>query len=77
MPRCPGPETDPHGSIWQRDRPYRLPDRHGVARVYLPPGTRWWNPLGGWVTSTPGISHLGPGLPFCVSCHGPDDAKRF
>ena len=48
----------PDGSIWQRYRAYRLPDLHGAARVFLPPGTRWWNPLGGWVTQTGGVLAL-------------------
>lgn len=67
----------PDGSVWQRYRAYRLPDVHGVARVYGPAGTRWWNPLGGWVTRTPGISLFHPGHPFVISCHGPDDDKGF
>jgi len=69
----------PDGSVWQRYRAYRLPDAHGMARVYLPGGTRWWNPLGGWVTplGSRGISLFGTGDPFVISCHGPEDAKRF
>jgi len=69
----------PDGSIWQRYRGYRLPDVDGTARVYLPGGTRWWNPLGGWETpiGTWGISIFHPDRPFVVSCHGPEDAKRF
>ena len=67
----------PDGSIWQRYRGYRLPDLHGVARVYGPPGTRWWNPLGGWATEHRGISLFHPEHPFVISCHGPEDAKRF
>jgi len=67
----------PDGSIWQRYRAYRLPDLHGVARVFLPPGTRWWNPLGGWVTQSGGVNLFHHDLPFTVSCHGPEDAKRF
>ena len=67
----------PDGSIWQRYRAYRLPDVHGASRAYLPPGTRWWNPVGGWVTNSGGINLFHPDLPFTVSCHGPDDAKRF
>lgn len=67
----------PDGSIWQRYRAYRLPDLHGVARVYLPAGTRWWNPLGGWVTQNGGISLFVVDLPFTISCHGPEGAKRF
>jgi len=69
----------PDGSIWQRYRGYRLPDVDGTARVYLPGGTRWWNPLGGWETpiGTWGISIFHPDRPFVISCHGPEDAKRF
>ena len=67
----------PDGSIWQRFRAYRLPDLRGSARVYLPPGTRWWNPVGGWVTTSGGISVFHADLPFAISCHGPEDAKRF
>ena len=69
----------PDGSVWQRYRAYRLPDVRGVARVYLPGGTRWWNPLGGWVTSAEntGISLFDPRRPFVISCHGPGSAKRF
>jgi hypothetical protein len=67
----------PDGSIWQRYRAYRLPDREGVARVYLPAGTGWWNPLGGWTTSEPGVSLFHPERPFVVNCHGPAGAKRF
>lgn len=69
----------PDGSVWQRYQAYRLPEINGVARVYLPGGTRWWNPLGGWVTpiGTHGISLFHPAHPFVISCHGPDDAKRF
>jgi len=67
----------PDGSIWQRYRGYRLPDLNGVARVYGPPRTRWWNPLGGWETEHRGISLFHPERPFVISCHGPEDAKRF
>ncbi|MDP9246271.1 MAG: DUF402 domain-containing protein [Chloroflexota bacterium] len=69
----------PDGSVWQRYRGYRLPDVQGVARVYLPGGTHWWNPVGGWVTpsGSGGINLFHPGRPFVISCHGPDDAKRF
>ena len=69
----------PDGSIWQRYRAYRLPDVRGATRVYLPGGTQWWNPLGGWATplGSHGISIFHPALPFVISCHGPDDAKRF
>ncbi len=69
----------PDGSIWQRYRGYRLPDVHGVTRVFLPGGTRWWNTLGGWTTPTAGqgIALFPPGLPFVLSCHGPAGAKRF
>lgn len=53
--------------------------RSTASRVYLPGGTRWWNPLGGWVTpvGSHGISPFHPAHPFVISCHGPDDAKRF
>ena len=69
----------PDGSVWQRYRAYRLPDVRGFARVYLPAGTRWWNPLGGWVTppGSRGIHLFHPRQPFVISCHGPDGAKRF
>ncbi|MHB8630662.1 MAG: DUF402 domain-containing protein [Candidatus Limnocylindria bacterium] len=69
----------PDGSVWQRYRGYRLPDVHGVARVYLPGGTRWWNRLGGWATPADGhgISLFHPSYPFVVSCHGPAGTKRF
>jgi hypothetical protein len=67
----------PDGSIWQRYRAYRLPDVQGVARVYGPPGTKWWNPLGGWETQHRGISLFHSERPFVISCHGPEDAKRF
>ena len=69
----------PDGSVWQRYRAYRLPDLRGAARVYLPGATRWWNPLGGWVTpvGTWGISIFHPDRPFVISCHGPKDGKRF
>jgi len=69
----------PDGSIWQRYRAYRLPDLHGIARVYLPGGTGWWNPLGGWVTAADsrGVNLFDPDLPFVISCHGPEHAKRF
>jgi hypothetical protein len=69
----------PDGSVWQRYRAYRLSDVDGFARVYLPPGTRWWNPLGGWVTppGSRGIHLFHPSHPFVISCHGPDGAKRF
>src|SRR5438270_10522937 len=67
----------PDGSIWQRYRAYRLPDLHGTARVYLPAGTRWWNPVGGWVTADGSVSLFHADLPFTVSCHGPAGAKRF
>src|SRR5258708_6196439 len=69
----------PDGSVWQRYRAYRLSDVRGVARVYLPAGTRWWNPLGGWVTppGSRGINLFDPDRPFVISCHGPDGAKRF
>lgn len=69
----------PDGSVWQRYRAYRLPDVRGFARVYLPGGTSWWNPLGGWVTAAlnTGISLFHPDRPFVISCHGPAGAKRF
>jgi hypothetical protein len=69
----------PDGSVWQRYRAYRLPDVQGSARVYLPGGTRWWNPLGGWTTAAEntGISLFHPDRPFVISCHGPAGAKRF
>jgi len=67
----------PDGSLWQRYRAHRLPDLHGAARVYLPPGTGWWNPLGGWVTNSGGVDLFRQDLPFTISCHGPTDAKRF
>ena len=69
----------PDGSVWQRYRAYRLPDVQGSARVYLPGGTRWWNPLGGWTTAAgnTGISLFHPDRPFVISCHGPAGAKRF
>ena len=69
----------PDGSVWQRYRAYRLPDVRGFARVYLPAGTRWWNPLGGWVTppGNRGVNLFHPSHPFAISCHGPDGAKRF
>ena len=67
----------PNGSIWQRYRAYRLADLRGTARVYLPPGTRWWNPLGGWVTQWPNIALFPPDRPFVISCSGPPDDKRF
>ncbi|HEV2249116.1 MAG TPA: hypothetical protein VGT60_01230 [Candidatus Limnocylindria bacterium] len=43
----------PDGSLWQRFHGYRLGDVHGFARVYLPVGTPWWNPLGGWSPALP------------------------
>jgi len=69
----------PDGSIWQRYRAHRLSDVDGAARVYLPGGTRWWNPLGGWVTpvGSSGLSIFHPDRPFVISCHGPTDGKRF
>jgi len=69
----------PDGSIWQRYRAYRLSDVDGAARVYLPGGTRWWNPLGGWVTPVGswGLSIFHADRPFVISCHGPTDRKRF
>ncbi|GAC1496314.1 MAG: hypothetical protein NVS1B1_14070 [Candidatus Limnocylindrales bacterium] len=67
----------PGGSLWQRRSGYRLTDRDGLARVYQPAGTPWWNPLGGWIQQTEGIAVFGADLPFAISCHGPDDDKRF
>ena len=69
----------PDGSVWQRYRAYRLSDVEGFSRVYLPSGTRWWNPLGGWVTppGSRGVHLFHPIHPFVISCHGPDGAKRF
>src|SRR5260221_2879902 len=69
----------PDGSIWQRYRAYRLPDVDGMTRVYLPGGTGWWNPLGGWVTAanSRSVNLFHPDLPFVISCQGPEDAKRF
>lgn len=67
----------PDGSVWQRYRAYRLPDVQAVARVYLPPGTRWWNPRGGWVTQWPNVALFPRGRPFVISCSGPPDDKRF
>src|SRR2546428_17303 len=69
----------PDGSIWQRYRAYRLPDVRGVARVYLPGGTGWWNPLGGWVTAADsrGVNLFDAALPCTISCHGPEHAQRL
>lgn len=67
----------PGGSLWQRFHGYRLGDVHGFARVYLPVGTPWWNPLGGWVTRTPGISLYATGRPFVISCSGLAGDRRF
>jgi len=69
----------PDGSVWQRYRAYRLSDVDGSTRVYLPAGTRWWNPLGGWATppGSRGVHLFHPRHPFVISCHGPDGAKRF
>jgi hypothetical protein len=67
----------PDGSVWQRYRGYRLPDVQGVARAYLPPGTRWWNPLGGWTTQWPNVALFPPARPFVISCSGPPGDKRF
>ena len=58
----------PDGSVWQRYRGYRLADVDGVARVYGPAGTRWWNPLGGWATADRGISLFHPDRPYVVNC---------
>lgn len=67
----------PGGSLWQRRSGYRLADQDGLARVYQPVGTAWWNPLGGWTQEVPGISVFGATLPFALSCHGPEGRKRF
>jgi hypothetical protein len=67
----------PDGSVWQRFHGYRLTDVRGVARVYLPVGTPWWNPIGGWVTRTPGISLFSPERPFVISCSGFAGDRRF
>ena len=67
----------PGGSLWQRRSGYRLDDRDGLARVYQPAGTAWWNPLGGWTQQTEGVGIFGARLPFAISCHGPEDDKRF
>jgi hypothetical protein len=67
----------PDGSIWQARRGYVVPDVDGWARVYGPAGTRWSNPLGGWTTGHRGISIFHPERPFTISCHGPEDQKRF
>ena len=67
----------PDGSIWQARRSYRLPPRDGWTPVYGPMGTRWSNSLGGWATQHEGVSLFHPDRPFTISCHGPDDAKRF
>jgi len=67
----------PGGSLWQRRSGYRLEDRDGLARVYQPAGTPWWNPLGGWIQQTDGIGIFGEHLPFAISCHGPEEDKRF
>lgn len=67
----------PDGSLWQRRSGYRLADRDGLARVYQPAGTPWWNPLGGWIQQTEGIAVFGGRLPYAISCHGPEGDKRF
>ena len=67
----------PDGSIWQARRAYRLATVDGRTPVYGPTGTRWTNPLGGWTTRHEGISLFHPDRPFTVSCHGPEEAKRF
>ena len=67
----------PDGSIWQARRAYLLPPVHGWTRAFGPAGTRWSNPLGGWTTTDAGISLFHPDHAFTISCHGPDDAKRF
>lgn len=65
------------GSLWQRRSGYRLADQDGLARVYQPPGTPWWNPLGGWTQQHAGIAIFGDALPFVVSCHGPEERTGF
>ena len=67
----------PNGSIWQARCAYRLPARDGWTPVFGPRGTRWSNSLGGWTTQVPGVSIFHPDQPFTISCHGPNDAKRF
>jgi uncharacterized protein DUF402 len=67
----------PDGSIWQSRRGYVVPAVDGWTRVYGPAGTFWSNPLGGWTTKHRGISIFHPERPFTISCHGPDDQKRF
>jgi hypothetical protein len=67
----------PDGSIWQARREYRLPPRDGWTRVYSPAGTEWTNPLGGWKTQIPGVSLFHAEQPFTISCHGPEQGKRF
>ena len=67
----------PDGSLWQRRSGYRLDDRDGLARVYQPTGTEWWNPLGGWTQQVEGIGIFGERLPFAISCHGAEGDKRF
>ncbi|HEY8656889.1 MAG TPA: DUF402 domain-containing protein [Candidatus Limnocylindria bacterium] len=67
----------PGGSLWQRRSGYRLADQDGLARVYQPAGTPWWNPLGGWTQEVPGVSVFGDLLPFAISCHGVEGNKRF
>ena len=61
----------PDGSIWQRYRAYRLPDLHGAARVYGPPGTGWWNPVGGWQTQHRGVSLFHPSARGLVEPRAP------
>lgn len=68
----PGP-----AALWQQRSGYRLADHTGLARVYQPAGTPWWNRLGGWTQEHPGVAIFGDRLPFVVSCHGPEDRKRF
>lgn len=67
----------PDGSIWQSRRAYRIEGVDGWTRVFGPAGTRWSNPLGGWTTEHDGISLFHPDAPFTISCHEPEDAKRF
>jgi hypothetical protein len=67
----------PDGSIWQARSGYLLPPIDGWIRVYQPTGTRWSNPLGGWIAKASGVSIFHPDRAFAIACHGPDDQKRF
>lgn len=73
----PAPAGRSPGTLWQRRWGYRLSDHDGLARVYQPAGTPWWNPLGGWTQAEAGIAIFGERLPFVISCHGPEGRKRF